>query len=154
MKRGSWRAPRLTGIDVVVIICSLITQGVIRSWDYSTGDDQIASSLSLIEDAFPLVVWGAILGSLIITLTVGMWLRVHMLVWATHGLLGVVYFTLMVGMIIAVFSNNPFPWDGIRGGSILLTPCILHVLLAIRTGPKPLEQTDAVVDDTVVKDHA
>lgn len=152
MKRGSWEVPRLTGIDVLVVIISLLTQAVFRSWDYSTGSDEISASLTLIEDAIPLWGWGVILGTLAVALLLGITLRVHLLVWSAHSLLAFTYAILMVGMIISVLNHNPFPWDGIRGVTLLMTPAILHAVLAIRTGPTPLPyEYGAEIEEAVIK---
>lgn len=152
MKRGSWETPRLTGIDVLVVILSLLTQAIVRSWDYSTGDDRVSASLTLIEDAFPLWIWGIILGVLAGALLLGIGLRIHLLVWSSHALLSFMYSILMIGMLIAVLDNNPFPWDGIRGVTLLMTPAILHGVLAIRTGPHPLPYSDITVTEAVIKE--
>lgn len=151
MKRGSWEIPRLTRIDVLVVIISLLTQAVFRSWDYSTGDDEVIASLTLIEDAFPLWVWGLWLGMLAVFLFIGIILRIHLVVWSAHSLLAFTYFILMIGMAIAVFDRSPYPWDGVRGITLLLTPALLHGVLAIRTGPSPLHYREAVVEEAVIK---
>lgn len=154
MIRGSWQSPRLTKVDILVLIVTLITQGTIRSWDYTTGNDGVSQSLTIIEDAFALWIWGVILATLTAFLIIGISLKIHIIVWASHALLGCVYFVLLVGMTIAVFATNPFPYDGIRSGSVLLTPMMLHFVFAIRTGPSPLDFEVEYVDEAVVKDHA
>lgn len=152
MKCGTWQPPRLTGLDVLVVIISLWTQVVVRSWDYSTGEDRISSSLTLIEDAFPLEVWGLILASLALGLAVGILFRVHLMVWASHSLLCLIYFILMIGMLIAILDGSPFPWDGIRGVTLLLTPAVLHGVIAIRTGPSSLDSGSVEVTEAVIKE--
>lgn len=152
MKRGSWKPPRFTGLDVLVVIISLWTQVVVRSWDYSTGDDRIGSSLTLIEDAFPLEVWGLILAFLAFCLAVGIFFKIHLVVWASHSLLCLIYFILMIGMLIAILDGSPFPWDGIRGVTLLLTPAVLHGVIAIRTGPSSLHSDLVEVTEAVIKE--
>lgn len=154
MKRGSWQSPRLVRIDILVLIVTLLTQAGIRAWDYGTGNDRFDQSLTLIEEAIPLYGWGIILGVLTFSLALGIALKIHIVVWASHFLLGSMYLILTIGMVISVFDNNPFPWDGIRSGSILLTPMMLHFVLAIRTGPNPIVEEEVIVTETVVKDNA
>lgn len=149
-KRGSWQSPRLTNLDVIALISTLAVQASIRAWDYTTGESE--PSLSLVEEAFTLQVWGWILFTLAGSLFIGMLFKVHKIVWAAHSLLGCVYFVLLVGITISILANNPPPWDGVRFGGLLLTPMVLHWVFAIRTGPTPLCVSEARPVETVVKE--
>jgi len=75
-------------------------------------------------------------------LALGVALRRHIIVWLGHALLGLTYLILLVGILLPVLAAG-YPWDNIRFGSTLLTPMLLHLILALRTGPRPLPPESA-----------
>lgn len=107
---GDWRPVRLPISDVLLIAWTMITQALIRGWDYGTGVES-SKTLAVIENAAPLWVWSAafMIGAAI--LLVGVALRCHSIVWLGHGSLMVAYATLAVGLAgPALASVHPGAW--------------------------------------------
>lgn len=139
--RGSWVPARLTGADLLLVVWASLFQVWIRVFDYTTGSDSGSRSLTLVERAFPLPVWGAAFGLGAVILLIGTLDRRHLVVWLGHFYLASAYTLLGLGILISVLM---VPWaNGIRGAGVLILPTIMHWVFAKRTGPKPLRSRES-----------
>lgn len=141
-RRQTWRPAAFTSADLWVLLGGLVAIASLRGFDYATGNDRVSQSLSIVEDAFPLPVWGAFTLVAAVVLAVGITVRVHALVFVGHGLLAGVYLALGAGVASSVAGMGGW-WDGIRSGGDLLFFAALHAYLCVRTGPRPLPFDDA-----------
>lgn len=140
MKRNSWRPARLTHIDHWLIFTALTAIPYVRGSDYLTGRDK-GTPLAIMEDFLPLPCWSvAFIGGAAI-LTLGMLLRIHIIVYAGHSVLAVTYSVLTLGLA-AGYVATPYA-DGIRSLGPLTLVTILHWTIWLRTGPRPLHPGDA-----------
>lgn len=140
-RRRTWRPAAFTPADLWVLLGGLVAIASLRGLDYATGDDRVSQSLSVVEDAFPLPVWGAFTLAAASVLALGITARVHAAVFIGHGLLAGVYLALGVGVALSVRELGPW-WDGIRSGGDLLFFGLLHGVLCFRTGPRPLLEVE------------
>ena len=140
---AQWKPAALGPWDIMLAAYAMVVMSLVRAFDYSTGTEaeNPSSNLTAVEAAAPL--WGWALAFILFgtLLAVGVSLKRHLLVWAGHAALAVVYTGLLAGMVVSVL---PHPWfDGIRAASALLLPCAMHWILAFRTGPNPIESGSA-----------
>lgn len=138
-----WAPARLLSADVMVMAVGLGSLAMIRGLDYSTGRDAAARAplpgtepaLVGIEAAFPLWIWGAAILVGATTLLVGVLFRLHFTIWLGHVILCAVYAALCVGLTFGYLDR---PWlDGIRSGTGLALPALMHYLLWWRMGARP-----------------
>lgn len=129
----------------------LIVASGVRAGDYATGADDSGGLVSVIEAAAPLSVWAAVIGAGALLLAVGMLLRRHGMVWAGYGILWIVYLLLTVGVMLGALDAPNL--DGVRGAGPLLVMTLLHFLLWLRTGARPLSPRDSIcVEEVVYRD--
>lgn len=154
MKRGSWRPARLTTGDQRFLIWCILVFAVIRALDYITGADkpkvimspdgkEPTTSLSVLENALPLSIWGGVILLGVAVLATGTAMYIHFAVWLGHAILGVVGTVLTLSTLITALSNADF--DGIRSFGSIAVVTLLHWIFWARTGPRPLQSSDAVV---------
>lgn len=152
---GVWRPARLTVTDQQLLVWLSLAFIVLRAFDYLTGDDRPApvpgkarppaTSLSLIENALPLWVWGSSLLAGAALVAAGMRARVHLAVWLGHTLIGIVGSALTVSVLLTALDKT---WlDGIRSVGPLAFVTVFHWLLWARTGPVPLREADARITE-------
>ncbi|GAA0189828.1 hypothetical protein GCM10008944_01700 [Cytobacillus oceanisediminis] len=144
MGRGAhWAPARLLSTDVAVMAVGLGSLAMIRGLDYSTGNDAMVRAplpgtepaLVGIEAAFPLWIWGAAILTGSTTLLGGVLLRRHFPIWLGHVILCAIYAALCVGLTVGYLDR---PWlDGIRSGTGLALPALMHYLLWWRMGARP-----------------
>ena len=139
-RKNNWQQARLTTLDYSLILYGLFTVPLVRGFDYITGNDSNAKTLSAVERFLSLNVWGAIFIIGALTLAYGVIMRWHRIVYIGHAILAPAYTVLMVGIFI---SCLPHPWlDGVRSSAVLYFPTILHWVFLLRTGPEPLKSHD------------
>lgn len=145
---GDWRPAAFTQGDVLTLVVVVYLQAVVRAYDYATGDDaRTTMTLHTVERAFPLHIWAALILAGASIGILGMLLRRHMTVWIGHGILLVVYVGLCAG-IAASAASHPY-LDGIRGATALLGPIVIHVIVLLRMGPRPLPRDRARPTETI-----
>ena len=132
---GSWEPARLGLSDSIGLTILLTFAAVVRGIDYLTPRSYSSPSLSVVEAAFPLWVWGLMFSAPAVFLAVSALARVHAGVWIGHWLLVIAYVGLAAGLGVEYFGR---PWfDGIRTVGSLAVPCAIHCLVAFRTGWRP-----------------
>lgn len=135
-RRGTWEPAALINVDLWALLTGLIVVASLRGADYATGEDG-GRGISVVEAAFPLTVWAALILTGAALLTIGIALRAHAAVWAGHLWLSAVYLALGVGVWLSAIEQ-PW-WDGFRSAGDLLLFGAIHLLVGIRTGPRPDE---------------
>ena len=136
---GSWEPARLGLSDSIGITLLLTIVGLVRGLDYITPKTTESPALSLVEQAFPLWVWGLMFAVPSVFLLVSAIARVHAGVWIGHWLLVIAYVGLATGLGVEYLSR---PWfDGIRTVASLSAPFALHAMIAFRTGWRPPRDT-------------
>jgi hypothetical protein len=146
-RKWRWRTSQFVRTDVIFLTALLTVLALVRGFDYATGDDSEGATLSLVEKAFPLPLWGALFmfgGGLI---AAGMLLHIHPVVFVGHCLLAVTYAMLTVGLFVALPG---FPFDGIRTATGLTAIVWLHYFLALRMGPRPIDGSVECTAERVV----
>lgn len=143
---GSWRQAQLLTVDIGLIIYASVFIALARGYDYGTGREmgvngmRPSPALSLVERTAPLWLWSAAFLAGGFILLVGVATRTHLVVWLGHIWLFWAYAILMVGILVPTLT---MPWfDGIRSATVLLLPALIHYVLSIRTGPKPVRHSD------------
>lgn len=135
-RRGSWEPGRFGLVDALIIKVVLVATALFRGFDYLTPSiippGPVSESMT---GAFPLEIWGTFILVPTVCLALGLVFRVHFAIWIGHGLLGVVYATILTSLLL-VYIDRPL-LDGIRSATVLLTPMALHALLCARTGWRP-----------------
>ena len=136
---GSWEPARLGLSDSIGITILLTFVGLVRGVDYITPKTTASPALSLVEQAFPLWVWGLMFAVPSVFLAVSAIARVHAGVWIGHWLLVIAYVGLATGLSVEYLGR---PWfDGIRTVASLAAPFALHAMIAFRTGWRPPRDT-------------
>ena len=136
---GSWEPARLGLSDSIGLTILLTFAAAMRGYDYLTPKVHPSPSLSVVEAAFPLWVWGLMFALPAIFLAVSALARIHAGVWIGHWLLVITYVGLGTGLGVEYLGR---PWfDGIRGVSSIMIPCAIHCLVAFRTGWRPPRDT-------------
>lgn len=132
---GSWEPARLGLSDSIGITILLTFVAAVRGFDYITPKTMESPALSVVEQAFPLWVWGLMFAVPAVFLAATALARIHAGVWVGHWLLVIAYVGLAVGLGVEYIQR---PWlDGIRTVGALLVPFALHALVAFRTGWRP-----------------
>lgn len=132
---GSWEPARLGLSDSLGITILLTAVSLIRGFDYITPRSVASPGLSIVEDAFPLWIWGLMFLVPSVFLAISAVTRVHAGVWIGHWLLVIAYFGLATGLGVEYLGR---PWfDGIRSAASLAIPFGLSALVALRTGWRP-----------------
>lgn len=137
--RARWVPATLGVSDIPAIVYALALMALLRGLDYFMGEGLAAgSTLSVLEAAAPLWAWGWLFSGGGVVLGLGAVLHRHGVVWLGHAILSVAYLALTVGtawMVVGAWSG-----DGARYAGVLLLPSVVHILLAIKTGPRPLRR--------------
>lgn len=134
---GSWHPGRLRLSDSVGLTIGLIIVSLVRGFDYLTPNPVSAtSSLTVVEGAFPLPVWGIAFMAPALLLALAAGLRIHAGVWIGHWVLAIAYTALAVGLG-AEYVTRPM-LDGIRSATAMTIPAYLHLTIALRTGWRPI----------------
>ena len=167
-----WQPAALVTSDIIILKLMLGAAALIRAEDYVHGTKD---RFGYIEAAFPLPIWAAwswTVGALIL---LGIAAQRHILVWLGHSLGAGLYGILAFAQLANAFDGwppqqtvaNAIPWhiwatmcaaalvaiahvpaDGIRGVLPLGILSILHTMFAVRSGPRPLRDEDAVPVET------
>ena len=134
-RMGSWEPARMGLSDSIGITLLLTIVGLVRGIDYITPKTTESPALSLVEQAFPLWVWGLMFAVPSLFLAASVIARIHAGVWIGHWLLVIAYVGLATGLGVEYLGR---PWfDGIRTVASLAGPFALHTLVAFRTGWRP-----------------
>lgn len=134
---GSWHPARLRAHDSVALTAVLLTVATVRGLDYVLPSSQTSPAMAVVEQAFPIGVWGVMFLLPAGLLLVSALARIHGGVWMGHWILAIVYTALSVGLAAEYLSREWF--DGIRSATALALPAFLHLTIALRTGWRPLE---------------
>ena len=140
---GTWAPAALISWDVIAIKTLLAVSAVLRAVDYGTG-----SSTGRIEQAGPAMLWVVLCATTGTLIAAGMLARVHWFVFTGHFIGAFTYAALAVGVLQESFVRSP-P-DGWRGGSALLILALLHGVLALRSGQRPIPLSSSAPVETVV----
>lgn len=109
---GNWR-PGIPKNATGVILLVFAVQIIIRGLDYIGGDNRFAHTLSGIEQAAPLPLWGVICVGSGLAVIVGMVTK-HSLPIVVGGIIAMaVHGSLSVGALIPIVHDG-WPWDGLR----------------------------------------
>lgn len=142
---GTWRPATLVRSDIFAIKLLLAEFAAIRAMDYATSVTR-ADVNGWIESSMPAEMWATLCGLTAAALIIGIALRIHCLVWAGHCIGAITYAALAVGALQYTLSLEP--WDEWRRIGPLAIISSLHLLLAMRSGPTPLEH-DSTSEVTV-----
>ena len=134
---GSWRPATLTTTDIVVIKAILAVSALARSVDYGTSATSMTGSAG-IEQSLPAWLWALMCGTVGVLIVSGMACRVHTVVWAGHFLGAITYLALAVGAV--QYTITLVPPDEWRRIGPLLVITMLHIMFALRSGPRPLDR--------------
>lgn len=121
--QGKWRPGMPQEVSVVITILFTL-ETLVRGLDYITGDREgITLSLTVVETAFPLQVWGALLILSSLSIFVGIILRRPW--WIIYGSFATssIYLGLTWGLFLKMLERG-WPWDGYR------TPVMFLVVVA------------------------
>lgn len=132
---GSWEPGRFGVWDSIAITSLLVLVALVRGWDYLTPAYIHSPGLSVVEQAFPLHVWGFAFALPALGLATSVLTRIHAGVWLGHWLLAITYVALAVGLA-AEYTTRPW-FDGIRSSTAMVLPAAIHLAVAIRTGWRP-----------------
>lgn len=141
---ASWRPAVFVGSDSTIGAWILIFLAAVRGADYLRTGDSTSKTLDLVEQAFPLLIWGGafIIGAVV--LAAGLMLRKHFIVWAGHATLFLIYTVLALGLILPLLPFMP----GVRTGVDMLYLAFAHYIFLLRTGPRPLGSNSAATGRT------
>ena len=134
-----WRPVALASGDVLMITIALGVASLLRAFDYSTGSESegVSPILRPAEAFMPMWAWSLAFGLGALVLAFGVWRKLHFFVWLGHSMLVFPYGGLVVGILCGALLT---PWgDGIRAAGALGLMAVLHALLSLRTGPRPLD---------------
>lgn len=130
--RGRW----LAGMpqDVSLMMMMLFTlQMLNRGLDYLGGDrDGVTESLSVVERAMPLQMWGILFLAVSLTIFAGMFLRREMLIIYGAVVAAGLYGGLSWGLFLRMVERG-WPWDGWRTPCQFLTLGLFWLLVAYGT---------------------
>lgn len=150
--KARWRPGRLTNFDQRLLVWCTVGFSIVRANDYLFGDDKPRTipghepppnSLTVLENALPLPLWGALLLVGALLLGLGMALRIHLSVWLGHATLAVVGSAIAISSLLTAFASTDL--DGIRGFGPIAIISLFHWIMWARTGPRPLLDGEAVV---------
>lgn len=133
---GSWRPASLTTGDIVTVKVCMGVAALIRASDYATPNRRVPTSTIGIENTLPYAFWAALFAAVGVILLTGMASRRHGMVWFGHALGFAAYSTL--AFAVAQFAFTIEPWDDWKRISPLAILALLHFLLALRSGPRPI----------------
>lgn len=139
-KPGSWEPARLSTLDSISVTVWLCFASMLRGLDYllPASPEGSTKSLTVVEDAMPLPVWGMLFLGFSALLLAAVLMKIHRLVYLSHWTLGVVTAALAVGLGAEYLTR---PWgDGIRSAGTLAVVAALYLIIAIRTGWEPKEE--------------
>lgn len=110
---GDWRAGMPAPVSRFILI-TMTLEVLSRGADYATGDRPgVTSSLTIIEAALPLPVWGVLFLLVGCTTALGIGLRRFMLIAYGAFFAGGLYAILSVGLFLRMVERG-WPWDGWR----------------------------------------
>ena len=143
-QRGSYVQPAFTRSDVKVLIWVGAAQALGRGYDYATPEQKTGAppSIELIEQSYPLVVWGVYFILSVVILIFNLLQKRHLFVWLGHVLLFTGYGLLFLSISMPLLFK--YPLGEVRAMTVLLIPLTIHWILSIRTGPRPI-RTDNIV---------
>lgn len=111
--QGHWR-PGLPAPVSRFILWLMTAEAMSRGIDYVTGDRPgVTSSLTVIEAALPLPVWGLLFLIVASVTTLGVGLRRYWLITYGAFFTGGLYAILSVGLFLRMVERG-WPWDGWR----------------------------------------
>lgn len=145
-----WAPGRLSGFDTRTLTWVLVAMATLRTLDYSTGADVDSPTLTAVEQAAPLWVWAILTGVGALILAGGALARIHFAVWLGYVWLATTYVGLLAGVLMTSLET---PWfDGIRSAGLVIGILAIHSLLALRTGPTPIQRDESHAIETTVSD--
>lgn len=110
---GDWR-PGMPAPISRTVLWLLTVEALSRGMDYVTGDRPgVTSSLTVIEAALPLEVWGVLFLIVGAATALGVFFRRHMLIAYGAFFTGGLYAILSVGLFLKMMERG-WPWDGWR----------------------------------------
>lgn len=108
-----------------VILAVFAIQIIVRGVDYMDNDPMVKYTLSSMEMAMPLPVWGTLCIAAGSTVLAGMGTRRTYLVIAGSILAMAIFGALSAGAVIQMVTTLPFPWDGWRQPGDYISRCII-----------------------------
>lgn len=142
--RPTWKQGALTSSDQRALIWFSLIHAYTRGIDYTNGRISDSESFTVVNNAFIPQVWGSgfLIGALLVT--VGMLFKMHRTVWVGHATLGIFY----AGIALALAQPLLFGGSNTtRSLAIAMAAGILHLYVALRTGPVPLEEGEAYLSE-------
>ena len=137
---GSW-APGLQSDLTLVAMWAFGLEAFVRGIDYATGDRaDVTSSLSVVESAMPLPMWGAIILVGAILFLGGVIFKKHNPIIAGSLILMATYMALAVGLFMRMVERG-WPWDGFRSPLLFAAVATLYGLYAFSTWLKRTSST-------------
>ena len=136
VRRGTWRPAALLATDRKALYAVLIAQPAIRGLTHATGDRATPPTYL---DAW-LATWftaAAYLAGAAILAT-GCVLAAHKIVWVGHVWLATCYAVLATVLVCATIATGDLA--GATHAAAYLAVIAIHVLMALRTGPRPLPE--------------
>lgn len=126
---GSW-APGLQSDLSLVAMWAFGLEAFVRGIDYATNDrDDVTQSLSIVEAALPLPIWGAIILVGATLFLGGVVLKKHNPIIAGSLILMATYMALAVGLFMRMVERG-WPWDGFRSPLLFVAVATLYGLYA------------------------
>lgn len=126
--QGRW-LPGMPMEVSAIIVATFALETLIRGLDYITGDREgITLSLTVVETALPLQIWGAMLILPSLVVISGMVLRRSW--WIIYGALATssVYLGLTWGLFLKMLERG-WPWDGFRTPVMFLSIVVFWSLV-------------------------
>lgn len=128
-----WQQGILTPGDQRILAVILLWQAATRGLDYVRGIGLQGPEYDFVSTAFGAPrVGGALLVAALLALG-GMIFRWHLGVFLGHSLIAVIYLAIGVPILLSLDLG-----DAIRVPGIFLSSALFHVLIALRTGRRPL----------------
>src|SRR5699024_9079505 len=125
-RMGSWEPARMGLSDSIGITLLLTIVGLVRGIDYITPKTTESPALSLVEQAFPLWVWGLMFAVPSLFLAASVIARIHAGVWIGHWLLVIAYVGLATGLGVGCSGRRGFAGFGTVAS--LEGPLVFHPL--------------------------
>lgn len=145
----SWQPASLKSWDITLLITVCVAQILVRALDYMISDTN-PDPYRLVEEAFPIKLWGIFLVISAAVLILGWLVKSHIIVFVGHGLLAMFYTALFLGILLPAITELSFNgMRGMRSATTLMLPTVFNALLCLRTGPVPLPSEGVKVSESV-----